>query len=185
MDDPAIIALYFARDEDALAETALKYGAYCSRIAENLLTLPEDAEECVNDTWLAAWNAIPPTRPGSLRAFLGRITRNLSVARFRQSRAQKRYSGMEALFSELEECLPARQDTESEFERAELSRALDAWLRKLEPDDRVLFLRRYWYGDALALLAAQRGISENRLAQRMRRLRLRLRASLEEGGFSV
>lgn len=107
MEDAAIVALYWNRDEAAIAETQRKYGSYCQAIAQNILSSREDAEECVSDAWNAAWNAMPPQRPGSLSAFLGRIVRNLSISRWRRDRAQKRYAGLEVLLSELEDCLPA------------------------------------------------------------------------------
>ncbi|MBE6908658.1 MAG: sigma-70 family RNA polymerase sigma factor [Ruminococcaceae bacterium] len=185
MEDQAIIELYFARSEDAVGETDRKYGAFCRRVACNILSVREDAEECVNDTYHAAWNAIPPERPASLRAYLGAITRNLSVARWRTEHAQKRFAGMETLLSELDECVPAREGTEADFARGELTEAIAAWLRGLAPDDRALFVRRYWYGDAVKALAKECGVGENQMAQRMRRLRRGLRAALEEGGFSV
>ncbi len=185
MDDGAIIELYFARSEDAVGETARKYGAYCRRIAENILRRREDAEECVNDTYLAAWNAMPPERPACLRAFLGRITRNLSIARYRRERAQKRFYAAELLLSELDECLPAKDDPAAALDKALLTEAVADWLGTLGADDRALFLRRYWYGDALKDLAAECGVGENRMAKRMRRLRANLRDALEKGGFSI
>lgn len=185
MEDEAIIELYFARSEDAVGETARKYGAYCRRIAENILWRREDAEECVNDTYLAAWNAMPPERPGCLRAFLGRITRNLSVARCRRERAQKRFYAAELLLSELDECLPAGDDPAAALDEKLLTAAITDWLAARSADDRALFIRRYWYGDALKDLAAECGVGENRMAQRMRRLRADLRAALEKEGFSL
>jgi len=185
MEDHAIVDLYFARSEDAIGETDRKYGAFCRRVALNILSVHEDAEECVNDTWNAAWNAMPPERPGSLRAFLGGITRNLSVARWRSAHAQKRFGGMDILLSELDECLPSRESTEEVVDREQLAETIAAWLRSLAPDKRVLFVRRYWYGDSLKTLAKECGIGENRMAQRMRALRAGLKAALEEGGFSV
>jgi len=185
MEDQAIIELYFARSEDAVGETDRKYGAFCRRIALNILSLREDVEECVNDTYHAAWNAMPPERPVSLRAFLGAITRNLSVARWRAEYAQKRFNGMELMLSELNECLPARESTEAAADCAQLAETIAVWLRGLEPDDRTLFVRRYWYGDAVKALAKEYGAGENQMAQRMRRLRARLKTALEEGGFSV
>jgi len=185
MEDAAIIELYFARNEDALAETAQKYGLFCRKIAWNILHQDEDAEECVNDTYHGAWNAMPPQRPGSLRAFLGKITRNLALVRYQREHAQKRFSGADALLSELEDCLPAAGDSETALEQKELAERIAAWLETLSPDDRALFLRRYWYGDAVKTLARERGETANAAAQRLRRLRAGLRAALEEGGFSV
>ena len=185
MEDAAIIELYFSRSEDAIGETARKYGFYCWRIAHNILLRREDTEECVNDTWLAAWNAMPPERPACLRAFLGRITRNLSISRWRRERAGKRCSGAEVLLSELGECIPSGSGPETALDERLLTEAIAQWLGTLNADDRALFLRRYWYGDAVKLLASECGVGENRMAQRMRRLRAGLRGALEKGGFSL
>ena len=185
MEDQTIIELYFRRSERAIDETVSKYGPYCRAIAQNVLTLPEDAEECVNDTWLAAWNDIPPSRPDSLRAYLGRLTRNLAISRWRALRAQKRFSGMEELLSELEDCLPAPGGVEEEVERAELSAALRAWIDSLEPAERRLFVRRYWYGVPVKQLAREAGVSQNAMAQRLLALRRKLRNRLGQEGIDL
>ena len=185
MEDAAIIELYFSRSEDAIGETARKYGFYCWRIAHNILMRREDVEECVNDTWLAAWNAMPPERPGCLRAFLGRITRNLSISRYRRDRAKKRFAGIETLLSELDECLPGGAEPEAALDETLLTAAIADWLAGLDADDRALFLRRYWYGDAVKALAEECGVGANRMAQRLRRLRASLRDALSKGGFSL
>lgn len=180
MEDRQIIDLYRNRDETAITETEDKYGAFCRKIAGNILTLREDAEECVNDTWLTAWNRIPPVIPRSLRAFLGRIVRDISLSRWRSSHAQKRYSGMDVLLSELEECVPAPQTVEGELESAELGRVISRWLRSLPEEDRTLFIRRYWNGEAVKDLAELAGCTQNQMAQRMYRLRLALKTALEK-----
>ena len=182
MEDQKIIALYHGRNELAIAETDRKYGAFCRTIAMNILSVREDAEECVNDTWHAAWTKMPPELPHSLKAFLGRITRNLSISRFRASRAQKRYSGLELMLSELEECVPSAVSVERVVEQKELGEQISDWLETLREDDRSLFIRRYWYGDAAKMLAAERKCSENQIAQRMRWLRGQLKTYLEEKG---
>ena len=185
MDDPAIVELYHRREERAIAESDKKYGGLCRSIALRLLGRPEDAEECVNDTWHAAWNQMPPERPRALGAFLGRITRNLSVSRWRRDHAQKRYEGMEVLLSELEDCVPAPGTVEGDFDRRQLARAISAWLDGLAAEDRRLFIRRYWYGDPVKELAAARGEGANTLSQRLLRLRKGLRAFLESEGVEV
>lgn len=182
MEDSQIIALYWQRDEAAIDETQQKYGAFCHRLARNILSLPEDAEECVNDTWLQAWNAIPPERPRKLQAWLGRITRNLSLNLWNKNHAQKRYHGMNELLDELSDCLPAPQTIEREIEAKELSAQLNAWLFSLKYQERVLFVRRYWYGIPLKDLAAEQRLAPARLAERMYRLRLSLKAALEKEG---
>lgn len=185
MEDSRIVDLYWRRDEAAIRETERKYGALCRGVARNILGADEDAEECVNDALHQAWNAIPPQRPDRLGAWLGKVTRNLALNLWSKRHAQKRYAGMESLLGELEECVPAPGGVEREVEDRELSAAIDGWLRTLSREDRVLFVRRYWYGTALQTLAAERGISPNRLAQKMFRLRQGLREALEKEGFTV
>ena len=185
MEDHRIVALYWDRDESAITASQQKYGSFCSRFAWQILGDREDSEECVSDTWYHTWNTIPPTRPNSLRAFFGRIVRNLSLSRYREKHAQKRYAPMEQLLRELEDCIPAPQNTEAAAESAELSRSIDNWLSALPQQDRILFLRRYWFGDPLNTLAKQCRISPNALAQKMFRLRLRLKAVLEKEGYSL
>ncbi len=185
MEDQAIIELYFRRSEQAISETAEKYGGYCGAIATNILSLPEDAEECLNDTWLAAWNDIPPSRPGCLRAYLGRLVRNLAITRFRYVHAAKRASGMDVLLSELEDCLPASGTVEQELEQGELNRILRDWLDGLRAEDRRLFVRRYWHGVSVKALAREAGTKENLMAQRLLRLRKKLKLKLEQEGEAL
>ena len=185
MDDTQIIDLYFARDEQAIAETEQKYGGFCLRIAMNVLDVREDAEECVSDTYLSAWNRIPPTIPQSLKAFLGRMVRNLSISRFRAMRAKKRYNGMEMLLSELGDCVPSDQHVEQIAEAKEFSGYISEWLDSLPEEDCMLFVRRYWFGDAVQELAEKCGITAAQMAQRMLRLRKGLRAALEQKGVAL
>lgn len=185
MEDAQIIDLYWARDESAIMETERKYGPFCRAVACGVLTLREDAEECVNDTWQRAWDSIPPQRPAVLRAWLGKITRNLALNRWERSRAQKRNGGMELLLSELEDCIPAPESVERRLEDEALGAAISAWLRTLPRDERVLFVRRYWNGEALNDLAAAWGVKPAQLAQRMFRLRGSLKKALEKEGITV
>ena len=182
MEDNQIIELYFRRDESALTETAKKYGTFCLRIAMNVLSVKEDAEECVNDTYHTAWNQIPPTRPDSFRAFLGRIVRNCSISKYRARHAKKRFNGMEVMLSELGDCVPAMGDVEKEIEAKELSEYINTWLESLKTEDRVLFVRRYWYGEEVRELAKKCDISATQMTQKMLRLRRKLKAFLEEKG---
>lgn len=183
MEDEEIVRLYYARDERAIRLTERKYGSFCHRLAGSLLSAREDAEECVNDTWLAAWRAIPPARPRSLRAFLGRIVRNLSISRWRAGQTQKRNGGLEVLLSELEDCLPDPDTVEQAAERAELGRAVSRWLRTLTAEDGRLFIRRYWYGDGVKDLAAELGRTPNQISQRLLKLRRELKIVLEKGEY--
>jgi len=185
MEDLEIVSLYWARDQLAIAESEKKYGGLCGGIAMNILHSREDAEECVNDTWGRAWESIPPQRPNSLAAYLGRIVRNLSLNRWRKNRAARRGGGgLDLLLSELGECLPEPgEGVLCEEER--LSGVIAAWLEGLPAGDRTLFLRRYWYGDPLDCLAKARGTSGNHLAVRLHRMRKKLREHLEKEGIAV
>lgn len=177
MDDESIIGLYFARNERAIAETEARYGRFCMALSENILHRRQDAEECVNDTWTAAWNSIPPTRPLSLKAYLGRIVRNLS---FNKLKARK-HRDTELCLEELAECLPADDRASS----GELAALLDEFLAALDPDERRLFVGRYWYAYPVKRLAAALGLSENAASHRLGRTRAALRAFLTERGYPV
>ena len=185
MEDVEIIELYWQRNEQAIAETAQKYGAFCHSIAKNILSIDEDAEECVNDAFHQAWNAIPPQRPVRFRAWLGKTVRNLALNLWNKNHAQKRYAGMTLLLTELEDCIPAPQTVEREIEEKELTGLLERWLRSMDREDQVLFVRRYWNGMALKELAKEQTVSPGKLAQRMYRLRLSLKAALEEEGVRI
>lgn len=185
MEDKEIIQLYFQRDQQAIHETDQKYGPYCRSIAQNLLSSREDAEECVNDTWHAAWRRMPPELPLSLKAFLGRITRNLSISRYRSRTARKRYQGMEILLSELADCVPDRRDVETVSESRWLSALISDWLDGLPAADCAAFVGRYWHGREVAELAREHRCSPNTMAQRLLRLRRRLKEFLEQEGAAV
>jgi RNA polymerase sigma-70 factor (ECF subfamily) len=185
MEDQQIIELYWRRDEDAIPQTQRKYGAFCGAVALDVLGDRQDAEECVNDTWLRAWNAMPPQRPRLLRPFLGRITRNLAINLWQKNHAQKRCAGMELLLDELAECVPSPQTVERRLEAEELGRTISGWLRTLSAGDRRLFLRRYWNGESLQELAKETDETPERLAQRTYRLRQALRAELERNGVTI
>ena len=182
MDDCAIVALYWARDEAAIAASDEKYGGLCRQLSRQILASPEDAEECVNDTWGRAWNTMPPQRPASLRAYLLRIVRNVSIDRWRARRSQKRGDGAEALSLELESCIPPAPSAEAAWEQRELAAALDRWLAGRTDGERALFLRRYWFGEPVAQLARAWGLRPNAVSQRLRRLRESLRTFLESEG---
>jgi len=180
MEDSKIIDLYWDRDENAIAQTAIKYGNYCHTIAFNVLSIHEDAEECVNDTYVQAWNTIPPQRPTMLKAWLGKVVRNMALNLWDKNHAQKRYQGIDVALDELEECVPASQTVESALEDKELGQVISKWLRTLPEDDRNLFVRRYWSGDSVNDLAEEWGVTPNKLAQKMFRLRNSLKAALEK-----
>ena len=159
MEDMEIVQRYWDRNERAIGESDRKYGSLCRGVALRILELPEDGEECVSDTWLRAWNAMPPQRPTRLGAFLARITRNLALDRWRRDRAEKRYGGETALaLEELGEIVSGKS-LEDEVRERELDRAMNAFLRSLPDRDRELFLRRYWGVETLESLAKQSGLS--------------------------
>ena len=185
MEDNRIIDLFYERSEQAIVELSKKYGAVCRKVAGNILRNDLDVEECLNDAYLGAWNAIPPERPDPLLAYICRIVRNLSVTRYHANTAAKRNSFYDAALDELEECLASAATVETELSARELSGLLDSFLGTLDRENRIMFVRRYWYGTALQTLAAERGISPNRLAQKMFRLRQGLREALEKEGFTV
>lgn len=185
MEDARIIGLYWARDEEAIPASDEKYGGLCRTLSRNILGSPEDAEECVNDTWHRAWDTMPPQRPQSLRAYFVAITRNLSLNRWHRARAEKRGGGLEVLLAELEECLPAAESVEDAVASRELSRAIDRWLDGLALADQEAFLWRYWYGQQVAEVARQAGCSPNTMTKRLGRLRESLRRALEQEGISV
>lgn len=185
MEDVQIVDLYWLRDERAIRETDIKYGGFCHKIAMNILHSFQDSEECVSDAYGRCWDTMPPQRPMSLRAYLGTILRNLSISRYRSSRAQKRFGGAEVLLSELNDCVPAPENVQRTLEAAELGDFIGRWLRGLEAEDRALFVRRYWNGDGVKELAGELGVRPNALTKRLLRLRESLRRSLEKEGIGV
>lgn len=186
MEDAAIVALYWARDEQALAETATKFGAYCRKIADNILHSAHDVEECENDTWLAAWNSMPDNRPARLAPYLGRITRNLALDRLDKATAQKRGSGQTfAPLDELAECVAAPGSVEDDFDATETGRLISEFLRTLPEETRNIFLRRYWYCDATADIAKRYGIGESKVRVTLHRMRTKLKAYLEKEGVCL
>lgn len=186
MKDTEIIDLYWKRDETAIEVTAGQYGGYCQSISCHILHDVRDAEECVNDTWLRAWEAMPPQRPGCLCAWLGKITRNLSLNRFRQYTADKRGRGQtELALSELEDCIPDRSDVEQAVEERVLIQAINQFLYEQPRRKRDIFIRRYWYLCPIREIAENYGISEAKTASVLFRMRNALKAYLEKEGITL
>ena len=180
-DDQKIIELYFGRSEQALMETAVKYGRYCTSIAYGILGSREDAQECVSDAYLTAWNAIPPRRPNDLGTYLGKITRNLSIDRLRTRNRDKRGGGEVPLaLEELEEVVAGSDSPENEAVRKELTAALNRFLAGLTQQERYVFVRRYWYLDSLTDISEKTGFSGSKVASMLYRLRGRLKKQLIE-----
>lgn len=180
MEDHQIIELYFARDELAIEETAKRYGGVCMQVSMDILKDRMDAEECVSDTWLQTWRSIPPQRPTILKAFLCRITRNLSINRLRERKAKRRDKDMTLSLEELEGVL-AIPEEQSEG----LSELFSEFLRGLEREDRLLFMGRYWHGRSVATLAKDFGLPANTVSVKLYRVRNDLRVFLAERGITV
>lgn len=184
MEEEQIIALFWNRNEQAITAAQDAFGSYCFSIAENILHSHEDAEECVSDTWLRAWQSIPPQRPARLRLFLGRITRNLAFDRYRARTAAKRGSGeMEAVLDELGECIASPEDVEQELDKRELQRCINDFLRGLPYRERQMFLRRYYYAEPVKDIAADFGLGSNHASVILKRTRARLLAHLKKEGY--
>lgn len=186
MDDCKIIELYNARSEDAITETAKKYGRYCYSIAYNILHSDEDSEECVSDTYMRAWNVIPPQKPGVLSAFLGKITRNLSLDRWRKHTSAKRGAGEVPLaIDELEECVPSGESVEQAVEDRALTETLNRFLASLTAEKRKIFVKRYWYLSPVKDIAAELGFTESKVKMILLRTREELREFLEREGITL
>lgn len=184
MEDNRIIELYFSRSEDAIVETDRKYGGFCYSIAYNILFNREDSEESVSDTYLSAWNAIPPTRPGIFSSFLGKITRNLSLDRWRRRSAAKRGGGEVPLaLDELEDCISDGETPELAYERRELEVSVNRFLDRLSATERNVFLCRYWYLDSIGEIADTFGFTTAKVNSMLRRTREKLRRHLEKEGY--
>jgi len=185
MEDSRIVDLYWQRSQEAITQTAKKYGRYCFSIAYNILENGADAEETVNDTWLGAWNAMPPHRPELLSTFLGKITRRLALKRWEAGRAAKRGGGETALvLEELAGCIPGKS-MEEILDAAELSRILRSFVQKLPQAERRIFVCRYWYLDPIADIAKAFGFSQSKVKSMLLRTRNKLKKELEKEGISL
>ena len=184
MDDQNIIDLYWSRSETAITETDRKYGKYCYSIAYNILTNSEDAEESVSDTYMAAWKAMPPKRPSVLATFLGKITRHLSIDRWRERSRYKRGGGEIILaLEELEDCVADGQTVEKAYERKRLALLFNRFLDTLPETERRIFLCRYWYLDSISDIAGYYGFTDSKVASMLHRTRKKLRTALEKEGL--
>ena len=185
MDDKEIIDLFLSRNEHAIKETDNRYGAFSRNLSYQILNSHEDAEECVNDSYLKLWDTIPPTVPESLMAYLGRIVRNLSLNRLRWKPEQKRNCDVEVLLSEIADCVPAYEDVEHAIDQMILSELITKWLSGAKKINRQIFVRRYWYGSTYEELARHYRLSEKKLMDRLYHMRRRLKEYLEKEGISV
>ena len=186
MEDKEIIRMYWNREDKAIEATAEKYGRYCRAIAKNILNSEEDAEECVNDTYLNAWNAMPSHWPEQLSTFLGKITRNLSFNKYKRNRAEKRGGGEMALvLDELLDCVSDKDDVQEIVDRQELIAAVNAFVRGLPFPKRNLFVRRYWYAEPISQIAKDCGLSQANVSKTLERCRKQLKNHLKERGFEL
>lgn len=182
MEDSKIIALFFSRSEQAIAELAQKYGGICKKIAFNILGNSRDAEECVNDAYLGAWNSIPPQEPKPLITYICKITRNLALKRYRYNTAQRRNSFYDQSLSELEECIPSSEKHLEGCTEHDLTRLLNGFLNSLDEKSRVMFVKRYWYAEPVKSIAEELEMTENHVSVKLSRIRNKMRVYLEERG---
>ena len=184
MEDVRIVELFWERSETAIEETQRKYGRYCYHIAYNILFSNEDSEECVNDTYLRAWNAMPPHRPERLSAFLGKIVRNLALDRYDKKMATKRSAGVELALDELEECVADTDEVWNEDEQR-LRTAINGFLAALPQRDRMIFIRRYWYVSPISQIATEFGAEEGNIKVILHRVRKKFREHLIKEGIEI
>lgn len=186
MEDKEIVDLYWQRDEKAITETAEKYGRYCYSIAYNILSDTEDAEESVNDTYLNAWNSMPPHRPAVLSAFIGKITRYISLKKWRDNHTQKRGGGnIDLVYEELSDCVSSKFTVDEELEKKELSKLIDSFLDTLPLCEQSVFVCRYWYFDSISTIANQFGFSESKVKSMLHRTRKKLKTKLSQEGVLI
>lgn len=185
MEDKAIIDLYFERKEEALKATDQKYSGYLKKVIGGILNQKEDIEECLNDTYMAVWNRIPPERPISFRAFVAKIARYTAFNKYDYISAKRRNSVFDVILSELEECLSVGDPVEKELEAGILRDALNSFLYSLEKEKRLVFLRRYWFGDSIGVIADNFGLSESKVKTMLFRLRGQLKEHLKKEGIAV
>ena len=186
MDDKEIVKLFLVRDESAIKAAGEKYRSYCMKIAENITGSREDAEECVNDALMKAWETIPPKKPEMLSTYLGKLTRNLALNRRKMMNTDKRGNGEAMLaFEELSEMISGGSSVEREFDHSRLSEEINAFLEKLPERKRTLFIRRYWYCMSVKDAALEQGISETSASVTLHRLREKLRDHLRKRGFDI
>lgn len=184
MDDKRIVELYWERSEEAIKETESKYGAYCHSIAYGILNNKEDAEESVNDTYLDAWNSMPPHKPSLLSTFLGKITRRISIDKYRRRTADKRGGGeIPIVLEELDECVASEENLQEEIEKQLLADIINSFVKSLPSVEQKVFLCRYWYMDSIDSICKQFGFSESKVKSMLYRSREKLKRKLIREGF--
>lgn len=185
MNDSKIIKLFFERSEQAIKELSEKYGKVCTKIAYNILNNTQDAEECVNDAYLGVWNTVPPQNPNPLQSYVYRIVRNLSIKKYRANTAAKRNSTYDVALDELENCFPSSVSADDGFNAKETARIINEFLASLDKENRIIFVRRYWYSDSITDIAKQFGRNEHNISVRLSRTREKLRKHLIKEGITI
>lgn len=185
IDDQKIIKLFFERKEEAITHLAQKYGSVCLKISRNILGNLPDAEECVNDTYFAAWNSIPPQEPNPLLAYICRIVRNISIKKYHKNKATKRNSIYDVVLHELEECISAPENVEDYYSVKELAYIINKMLAGMSEENRKMFVRRYWFADSIPEIAKMFNVSEHNVSVRLSRTRNLLKKYLEKEGIYV
>ena len=185
MEDQKIIQLFYERSEQAILELSNKYGNTCHKVAMNILRNRPDAEECVNDAYLGCWNTIPPQNPNPLLAYVCRIVRNISIKKYHQNTAKKRNSHYDVALDELENCLFSLTTLQDEAEASELTQLIDGFLDSLDKTSRVMFVRRYWFSDSIATIAAMFQMNSHTVTVRLARTREKLKRYLSQKGVTV
>ncbi|MBO4971611.1 MAG: sigma-70 family RNA polymerase sigma factor [Clostridia bacterium] len=185
MDDRTIINLFFDRSEDAIKELDIKYGKCCHELSYSIVGNRQDAEECVNDSYLGVWNAIPPKRPNPLLAFVCKIVRNISINRFNANKAKKRNTEYDISLEELGDIIEDPNTLESEYAEKEILGYIEEFLDMQTQENRVIFIRRYWFSDSLADIGKYTSMSKKAVAARLKRMREKLKVYLEERGITV
>lgn len=182
MEDSKIIELFFSRSEQAITELAYKYGGACKKIAFNILRNTEDAEECVNDAYLGAWNSIPPQEPNPLITYICKITRNLALKKYRYNTAQRRNGFYDMPLSELEECIPFDTGNSNPCTEDDLTEIIEDFLDTLDKKSRMMFVKRYWYAEPVKSIAEEFRMTENHISVKLLRIRNKMKEYLEKKG---
>lgn len=184
MEDQKIVSLFWERDPEAISQASVQYGAYCFSIAQGILNNREDSQECVNDTWLQAWNCIPPRKPAVLRAFLGKITRNIAISLYRSETAQKRGGGqLPLVLEELSYCIAGNADPEERYSAKELGKSVNSFVKALPQRDGNVFVRRYYFTESIESIAQRYGLQESYVLVILHRTRNKLRKHLIREGL--
>ena len=185
LDDRKIIELFYERSEQAIIELSNKYGSVCRKVADNILNNKQDVEECVNDAYLGAWNTIPPQNPNPLISYVCHIVRNIAIKKYHFNTAEKRNSIYDVALDELENCIPSVSSVEDEIDTMEISKHINMFLEILDKENRILFVRRYWYSDSIEDLAKLFCTSKHNVSVRLSRTREKLKKYLSRKGVSL